>query len=154
MIETQRLPRLLPTLTRARRLAYERGRPVPVAVAGATTAFDPLDAFERASPGPRFLWHLIVKRARVQGFLVFEYAARFHEALPQLAQWVRAGKIKYHETVAQGIASAPEAFFASAWLLPRGMWQTYFGLPAKHYSPSLSTSMNTMSRIITLLQRH
>ena len=57
MIETQNLPDLLPCLGRARQLAYERGRPVAVATAGATECFDPLDVFERGSPGPRFLWH-------------------------------------------------------------------------------------------------
>jgi NADPH:quinone reductase len=31
----------------------------------------------RPPRGPRFLWHLIVKRARVEGFLVFESASRF-----------------------------------------------------------------------------
>jgi len=60
--------------------------------------------------GPRLLWKLIEKRAKVQGFLVLDYAARFKEAGTQLAQWVRAGKLQYRETVVQGLENAPRAF--------------------------------------------
>ena len=31
---------------------------------------------ENPEQGPRFLWHLIVKRAKIQGFLVFEFAGQ------------------------------------------------------------------------------
>jgi NADPH-dependent curcumin reductase CurA len=31
-------------------------------------------------------------------------------AVSQLAKWVSQGKIKYHETVAEGLQSAPKAF--------------------------------------------
>jgi NADPH-dependent curcumin reductase CurA len=60
--------------------------------------------------GPRLLWHLIVKRARVEGFLILDYAARFREGLQQMAQWVREGKIRYRETIVEGIENAPRAF--------------------------------------------
>jgi hypothetical protein len=65
---------------------------------------------EKAELGPRLLWHLIVKRARAQGFLVFDFAARYNEGLQQLSQWVREGKIQYSERIVDGIENAPRAF--------------------------------------------
>jgi NADPH-dependent curcumin reductase CurA len=60
--------------------------------------------------GPRWLGQLIVQQAKVQGFLVSAYAARYPEALGQLARWLRQGLLKYREDVAQGIEAAPQAF--------------------------------------------
>ena len=65
---------------------------------------------ERPERGPRLLWTLIVKRARMEGFLVFEYADRYQEGLTQMAQWLKEGKIKYREQFAEGIENVPAAF--------------------------------------------
>ena len=65
---------------------------------------------EEPEAGPRWLGQLIVKQARVQGFLVSSYADRFAKALEQLARWLRQGKLRYREDVAQGIEAAPQAF--------------------------------------------
>jgi len=71
-----------------------------------------IDQYNATEPpqGPRLLWHLIVKRARAEGFLVFDFAQRFGEAQGQLAAWLREGKIKYRETVVDGLENAPRAF--------------------------------------------
>jgi NADPH-dependent curcumin reductase CurA len=53
---------------------------------------------------------LIVFRAKMQGFLVTDYAARFNEAIPRLARWVMNGDIRYRETVTDGLENAPRAF--------------------------------------------
>jgi NADPH-dependent curcumin reductase CurA len=53
---------------------------------------------------------LIVYRARMQGFLVTDYAPRFGEAIPRLARWVANGDIRYRETVTEGLENAPRAF--------------------------------------------
>jgi NADPH:quinone reductase len=55
---------------------------------------------------------LIVFRARMQGFLVSDYASRFGEAIPRLARWVMNGDIRYRETVTEGLENAPRAFIA------------------------------------------
>lgn len=65
---------------------------------------------EQIETGPRFLWHLITKQAKIQGFLVFSYADRYHEALRNMVQWVAEGKLHYRERIAQGIENAPKAF--------------------------------------------
>ncbi|MFP6751811.1 MAG: NADP-dependent oxidoreductase, partial [Pirellulaceae bacterium] len=63
-----------------------------------------------APQGPRLLWHLIIKRARVEGFLVTDFADRFHQALPQLTEWVVGGQITYRERFTDGLENAPRAF--------------------------------------------
>ncbi len=57
--------------------------------------------------GPRVERHLLVKRARMQGFIVFDHAARFPDALRELVGWVRAGLIHYREDILDGIEHAP-----------------------------------------------
>lgn len=65
---------------------------------------------EEPELGPRWLKHLIAKQARIEGFRVGSFAARFPQALDQLARWLKTGQLKYFEDVAQGIESAPQAF--------------------------------------------
>jgi NADPH-dependent curcumin reductase CurA len=65
---------------------------------------------EEPEEGPRWLDRLIVKQAKVQGFLVSGFAERFPEGLEQLTRWLKQGKLKYREDVAQGIEAAPQAF--------------------------------------------
>ena len=59
--------------------------------------------------GPRVERHLLVKRARMQGFVVLDYANRYDEARAKLAGWLRNGKIRYREDVLDGIEHAPGA---------------------------------------------
>lgn len=60
--------------------------------------------------GPRLLWKLIEKRAKVQGFLVLDYAPRFKEGFTQLAEWLGTGKLKHRESIVNGLENAPKAF--------------------------------------------
>ncbi len=53
---------------------------------------------------------ILVSRLRVEGFIVSEHMDVWPEALKELGTLVATGKLKYRESVAQGIASAPEAF--------------------------------------------
>jgi len=53
---------------------------------------------------------LVVYRARMEGFLIYDYSHRFGEAIPRLAAWVAEGRIRYKEDVVDGIEHAPEAF--------------------------------------------
>lgn len=65
---------------------------------------------EKPELGPRILSTLLIKTAKAQGFLVFQYAERYAEGLTQLAAWLRDGKLKYREEIAEGIENAPRAF--------------------------------------------
>ena len=53
---------------------------------------------------------LLVSRLKVQGFIVSEHMNLWPQALAELGAAVATGRMKYRETVAQGIESAPEAF--------------------------------------------
>jgi len=53
---------------------------------------------------------MLVNRMRVEGFIVSEHLQLWPQALAELTGLVRAGKLHPRETVAQGLASAPEAF--------------------------------------------
>ena len=57
--------------------------------------------------GPRVERHLLVKRARMQGFLIFDHVQRYPEALLELGSWVRNGQIRYREDILDGIEQAP-----------------------------------------------
>jgi len=57
--------------------------------------------------GPRPERHLLVKRARMQGFLTTDFSARFDQAVADLSGWVKSGKIRYREEMLVGIEHAP-----------------------------------------------
>ncbi len=63
--------------------------------------------WEPIPAGPRVERHLLIKRARMQGFIIFDYAEHFTEALQELTQWVRQGLIRYREDILEGIEQAP-----------------------------------------------
>jgi NADPH-dependent curcumin reductase len=53
---------------------------------------------------------ILVNRLKVEGFIVSEHMQLWPQALRELGEMVATGKLKYRESVAQGIAAAPEAF--------------------------------------------
>ncbi|MDR3453352.1 MAG: NADP-dependent oxidoreductase [Rhodoferax sp.] len=59
--------------------------------------------------GPRVERHLLVKRARMQGFVIFDVPEYHATARADLAQWLRDGKLQYVEEVLDGIEHAPDA---------------------------------------------
>ena len=62
------------------------------------------------SPGPRNLFMVVTKRLRMQGFIIFDHLDRqaaFHE---EAAGWVADGRLRWRETVVEGIERMPEAF--------------------------------------------
>jgi NADPH-dependent curcumin reductase CurA len=65
---------------------------------------------EKPEIGPRLLAHLVVKQARAEGFLVFQFASRYAEGFKQMADWLKQGKLKYREQFVDGIENAPRAF--------------------------------------------
>lgn len=57
--------------------------------------------------GPRVERHILVKRARMSGLLVFDYKHRYEEAVTRLAAWVRDGRLRYREDIVDGIENCP-----------------------------------------------
>jgi NADPH-dependent curcumin reductase CurA len=63
------------------------------------------NAAERV-PGPCNFINLLVKSARVEGFIVLDYMSRAREAMADLTRWFAAGRIKYRVDVVDGLENA------------------------------------------------
>ena len=59
--------------------------------------------------GPDNYLNLIIKRARMEGFLILDYLDRFPEAQVRMAGWVMEGKIHHREHLVDGLEHAGEA---------------------------------------------
>ncbi|REJ83429.1 MAG: NADP-dependent oxidoreductase [Acidobacteria bacterium] len=59
-------------------------------------------------PGPRNIMQLVIQRARMEGFLVLDFAPRFGEAIAALAGWVGEGRIAFQEDIVEGFENAPQ----------------------------------------------
>jgi NADPH-dependent curcumin reductase CurA len=58
--------------------------------------------------GPSNYMSLLVNRARMQGFVVFDYTARYGEALREMGGWMAQGKLKSREDVVEGLETFPD----------------------------------------------
>jgi NADPH-dependent curcumin reductase len=63
---------------------------------------------EGPAQGPANYMALLVDRARMQGFLVFDFASRYAEAGAELAGWLAGGRLRSVEDVATGLERFPE----------------------------------------------
>ena len=77
-----------------------------VAVCGQISMYN----LEKPETGPRLLPLVLVRTLNVKGFLVFQYMKRYAEAFRDLSKWLHEGRLKYRETVAEGIENAVPAF--------------------------------------------
>lgn len=59
--------------------------------------------------GPRRERILLTRRARMEGFVIFDHQARHEAAIADLADWVRDGRLVYREDVLDGIDACPDA---------------------------------------------
>lgn len=83
-------------------LMNERGR---VVCCGAISQYQNTDA-----TGPRNLPGVVVmKRLRMEGFIVLDYAREDAKAIRALQQWVASGQIKVTEDIVDGLENAPHA---------------------------------------------
>jgi NADPH-dependent curcumin reductase CurA len=86
-----------------RRLA----RGARVVICGAISQYNA----EQPPSGPANYMQLLVMRASMTGFLVFDYAQRYPEAIAELAQWLQSGKLRSREDVVHGsLEDFPEVF--------------------------------------------
>jgi NADPH-dependent curcumin reductase len=86
-----------------RRLA----RGARVVICGAISQYNA----EQPPHGPANYMQLLVMRASMTGFLVFDFAKRYPEGVAQLAQWLRAGELRSREDVIPGgLDRFPEVF--------------------------------------------
>ena len=62
---------------------------------------------EEPPPGPQNYMNLIIQRARMEGFIVIDYAARFRTATQELTDWITSGKLTFQEDIQEGFENAP-----------------------------------------------
>ena len=55
---------------------------------------------------------VLVNRIKMQGMIVFDWKERYGEAVQELARLLAEGKLKYRESIVEGIERAPEGFIA------------------------------------------
>jgi NADPH-dependent curcumin reductase CurA len=79
-----------------------RGR---IVLCGAISGYNDRGAVK----GPANYANLIVKRGRMEGFLILDYFDRLDEGRAEVAGWLAEGKIKSSEHVVEGLENAPEA---------------------------------------------
>jgi NADPH-dependent curcumin reductase len=68
-----------------------------------------ISGYANESTGPTNLGLIIVKRLKVEGFLILDYGSRFTEAAMELGKWKMMGKLKDRQTIVEGLEKAPEA---------------------------------------------
>lgn len=76
-----------------------------VVVCGAISQYNATEGVR----GPSNYLSLLVNRARMQGMVVFDYAARYGEAARDMAGWLAEGRLKAREDIAEGFETFPDA---------------------------------------------
>jgi NADPH-dependent curcumin reductase CurA len=61
---------------------------------------------ETLQPGPRNWINILVKRLKVQGFIVFDYQARAKEAFVDMSKWMAEGKLQHKNHIVDGLENA------------------------------------------------
>jgi hypothetical protein len=77
-----------------------------VAACGSISRYNDVEA----TPGPRNMFMVVTKRLKIQGYIISDHYERFPEFFEKAQEWVRDGRLRYRETVIEGIENAPQAF--------------------------------------------
>lgn len=77
-----------------------------VVICGAISQYNNTEGYY----GPKYYINLLVMRAKMEGFVVFDYKDRYMEGTMQMAQWIAEGKIKSKEYIVEGIENFYSAF--------------------------------------------
>jgi NADPH-dependent curcumin reductase len=75
-----------------------------IAVCGLVSQYNATEPY-----GVKTFQSILTNRIKVQGFIVSDRMELWAKALPELVGWVATGKIKYRESVTQGLENAPKA---------------------------------------------
>jgi len=53
--------------------------------------------------------NLLIQRARMEGFVYFDYAKEFPQAIAEMANLIQQGKLKFRDQIIDGLLKAPES---------------------------------------------
>ena len=79
-----------------------RGR---VVLCGAISSYNS----DAPPPGPSNYINLLIRRGRMEGFIILDYFDRFPAAQAEVAGWLAEGRIKSSEHIVEGLENAPDA---------------------------------------------
>ena len=68
-----------------------------------------ISGYTKQDPALASFGMILVKRLRVQGFIILDYMDRYMEAATQLGKWKMFGKLKDRETIVEGLEKASDA---------------------------------------------
>jgi NADPH-dependent curcumin reductase len=68
-----------------------------------------ISGYTKQDPSLASFGQIIIKRLRVEGFLIMDYASKFMEAGKKLGMWKMMGKLKDKQTIVKGLENAPQA---------------------------------------------
>ena len=51
---------------------------------------------------------LVIRRCRMEGFIVIDYMDRMHIAIPELLGWIQSGEIVHQEDIQEGFENIPD----------------------------------------------
>ena len=80
-----------------------------IPVCGMISTYNQVGSNLNLPPGPNNLLNLVIKRAKMEGFLCLDYWHRAPEAIAALAGWYNEGKLKYRVDIVEGLQNAPQA---------------------------------------------
>ncbi|MGD8327256.1 MAG: NADP-dependent oxidoreductase [Sphingomonadales bacterium] len=75
-----------------------------IAICGAISQYNNKEAVK----GPSNYLSLLVNRARMEGFVVFDHRANYQKAAREMAGWMAEGKLKAREHVVEGLETFPD----------------------------------------------
>jgi NADPH-dependent curcumin reductase CurA len=75
-----------------------------IVICGAISQYNNPDGFR----GPANYMMLLVQRARMEGFVIFDYAQRYGDAAKEMASWMAEGKLKSREDIVEGLETFPD----------------------------------------------
>ncbi len=65
---------------------------------------------EEPQPGPRGMMLIIGRRLTMRGFIVSDHPEACEEYVGKAIGWLQEGKLKYRESITEGVENAPQAF--------------------------------------------
>jgi NADPH-dependent curcumin reductase CurA len=77
-----------------------------VAACGSISRYNDVEA----APGPTNMFMVVTKRLSIRGYIISDHYDGFPAFLAKAQEWVRDGRLRYRETVIEGIENAPRAF--------------------------------------------
>jgi len=81
-----------------------------IPVCGLIAQYSATELTEARYRVPQVFRAILTKRLTIRGFIVTDFAARHGDFQRDVSQWIKEGRIKYREDIAEGLENAPAAF--------------------------------------------